>query len=79
MAVRVSPLPEIHYNLLYGERTPRSVANATRRDAAEFMQLEAQARISVETEVFPLSPALYTCPGSSAVRWDYNCWMVSRG
>jgi propanol-preferring alcohol dehydrogenase len=50
----MSPLPEMNYNLLYGERTVRSVANATRRDAAEFMRLAAEARISVETEVFAL-------------------------
>jgi propanol-preferring alcohol dehydrogenase len=53
-AIHMSPLPEMNYNLLYGERTVRSVANATRRDAAEFMQLAAQAHISVETEVLPL-------------------------
>ena len=53
-AIHMSPLPEMNYNLLYGERTLRSVANATRRDAVEFMQLAAEARISVEAEVFPL-------------------------
>jgi propanol-preferring alcohol dehydrogenase len=53
-AIHMSPLPEMNYNLLYGERTVRSVANATRRDAAEFMQLAAAAHISVETEVLPL-------------------------
>jgi propanol-preferring alcohol dehydrogenase len=53
-AIHMSPLPEMHYNLLYGERTLRSVANATRQDAAEFMRIAAEARISVETEVFPL-------------------------
>src|SRR5258708_3137257 len=53
-AIHMSPLPEMNYNLLYGERTLRSVANATRRDATEFMRLAAEARISVETEVLPL-------------------------
>jgi len=54
-AIHMSPLPEMNYNLLYGERTLRSVANATRRDAAEFMQLAAEAHLQVETEVFPLA------------------------
>ena len=53
-AIHMSPLPEMDYNLLYGERTVRSVTNATRRDAAEFMQLAAEAHVAVETEVFPL-------------------------
>jgi len=53
-AIHMSPIPEMDYNLLYGERTLRSVANATRRDATEFMRLAAEAHISVETEVLPL-------------------------
>ena len=53
-AIHMSPLPEMNYNLLYGERTIRSVTNATRRDAAEFMALAAEAQIAVETEVLPL-------------------------
>jgi propanol-preferring alcohol dehydrogenase len=56
-AIHMSPWPEMDYNLLYGERTVRSVTNATRQDAAEFMQLAAEARIAVETEVFPLAEA----------------------
>jgi propanol-preferring alcohol dehydrogenase len=56
-AIHMSPLPEMNYNLLYGERTVRSVANATRRDAAEFMLLASEARVSVETEVYPLAEA----------------------
>ena len=56
-AIHMSPVPEMNYNLLYGERTVRSVANATRRDAAEFMALAAEARLAVETEVLPLAEA----------------------
>jgi propanol-preferring alcohol dehydrogenase len=56
-AIHMSPLPEMNYNLLYGERTLRSVANATRRDAAEFMQLATEARVAVETEVYPFAQA----------------------
>lgn len=56
-AIHMSPLPEMNYNLLYGERTLRTVTNATRQDATEFMQLAAEARVTVETEVFPLAEA----------------------
>jgi propanol-preferring alcohol dehydrogenase len=53
-AIHMSRIPEMDYNLLYGERTLRSVANATRRDATEFMALAVEAHIAVETEVLPL-------------------------
>ena len=35
-AIHTSPIPEMPYSLLWGERTIRTVANATRRDAEEF-------------------------------------------
>lgn len=56
-AIHTSPIPEMDYNLLYGERTVRSVANATRRDAREFMALAAQVPIKTAIEVFPLEAA----------------------
>lgn len=56
-AIHLSPIPEMDYNLLYGERTVRSVANATRRDAGEFMKLAAQIPVQTEVEVFPLEAA----------------------
>lgn len=56
-AIHLSPIPEMDYNLLYGERTVRSVANATRRDAHEFMKLAAQIPVKTEVEVFPLEAA----------------------
>jgi propanol-preferring alcohol dehydrogenase len=56
-AIHMSPLPEMDYNLLYGERTIRSVANATRRDAQEFMQLAAQIPVQTEVQTFPLEEA----------------------
>lgn len=56
-AIHLSPIPEMDYNLLYGERTVRSVTNATRRDAQEFMKLAAQIPVKTEVEVFPLQAA----------------------
>ena len=35
----------------------RSVANATRRDAQEFMQLAAQIPVKTEVQAFPLEEA----------------------
>jgi propanol-preferring alcohol dehydrogenase len=56
-AIHMSPIPEMSYNLLYGERTVRSVANATRRDAREFMELAAQIPVRTDVESFPLEAA----------------------
>ncbi len=55
--IHMSPIPSIGYDLIYGERTIRSVANNTREDGRLF--LEEAARIPVTTSVttFPLEEA----------------------
>jgi len=52
--VTMTPLPEMDYNLLYQERVVRSVANATRADAAEFLELAAEVPVRTEVQVFEL-------------------------
>ena len=47
----------IKYSLIYGECTLRSVANMTRQDAEELLQLAAQIPIHIEVEVYPLVEA----------------------
>ncbi len=56
-AIHMSNLPEIPYSLFWDERTVRSVANASRQDATEFMDLAAQIPIRSDTHTFPLSDA----------------------
>ena len=56
-AVYMSVIPEMPYRLIYGERTLRSVANFTRRDAEEFLRLAAEIPVRTEVEVFPLGEA----------------------
>ncbi|TLN10167.1 alcohol dehydrogenase, partial [bacterium] len=56
-AVHLSPIPELPYDLLYGERTLRSVANVTRQDAAEFLGLAQQIGIRSTVQVFDLLDA----------------------
>ena|SRR2546422_1642993 len=55
--IHMSPIPQMEYSLLYGERVIRSVANNTREDGREF--LAEAARIPVRTHVvsFPFSQA----------------------
>jgi propanol-preferring alcohol dehydrogenase len=54
-AVYMSPVPEMKYELIYYERTIRSVANCARRDAAELLALAAEIPIHTDIEVYPLA------------------------
>jgi propanol-preferring alcohol dehydrogenase len=56
-AIHMSPVPELPYLLLWHERTLRTVANATRRDAEEFMPLAAEIPILTQTHGFDLDEA----------------------
>jgi propanol-preferring alcohol dehydrogenase len=56
-AIYMSPIPELPYELLYGERTVRSVANATRQDAEELLRLAAEIPIHTDVELYPLAEA----------------------
>ena len=55
--IHMSPIPTFDYSLLWRERTLRSVANMTRRDADEFMALAAEAGIRAEVERYALEDA----------------------
>jgi propanol-preferring alcohol dehydrogenase len=56
-AIHTSPIPEIPYPLIYGERTLRSVANATRQDGVEFLSLAAKIPIHATTRLYSLNQA----------------------
>ena len=56
-AIHLDRVPEFPYELLWWERSIRSVANLTRRDAREFLALAAEVPIRTETEVYPLDAA----------------------
>jgi propanol-preferring alcohol dehydrogenase len=56
-AIHMSPIPEMPYALIYGERTVRSVANATRQDGIELLQLAAEIPIHTNVELYPLEDA----------------------
>jgi alcohol dehydrogenase, propanol-preferring len=56
-AIHLSPIPEIPYHLIYGERTLRSVANATYIDGVEFLDLAVQIPIRATVSLYPLEDA----------------------
>lgn len=55
--IHMSEIPSFPYDLLWGERTVRSVANLTRRDGEEFMQLAPKVPVRTEVREFRLEEA----------------------
>lgn len=55
--IHMSPIPSFDYDLLYGERMIRSVANNTRSDGEDFLRVAAEIPIRTHVQVFPLSEA----------------------
>jgi alcohol dehydrogenase, propanol-preferring len=54
-AIHLDRVPEFPYDLLWWERCIRSVANVTRRDAREFVELAAEIPVRADVEVHPLA------------------------
>ena len=55
--IHMSDIPQMPYELLWGERTLRSVANLTRADGEEFLALAPLVPVRTEVETFPLAEA----------------------
>jgi alcohol dehydrogenase, propanol-preferring len=55
--IHMSPIPSFNYDLLYGERVIRSVANNTREDGQDFLRIAAEIPIQTHFQAFPLSEA----------------------
>jgi len=55
--IHMSDIPSFPYELLWGERSVRSVANLTRRDGEEFLLIAGQSKLRVEVQRFPLEQA----------------------
>jgi propanol-preferring alcohol dehydrogenase len=53
--IHMSDLPSIPYELLWGERTLRSVANLTRKDGIEFLELAPRVPIHSEVRTYLLA------------------------
>lgn len=55
--IHMSDIPSFPYDMLWGERVLRSVANLTRRDGEEFMALAPQVPVRTEIQRYPLEAA----------------------
>ncbi|TMV03326.1 zinc-dependent alcohol dehydrogenase family protein [Ruegeria sediminis] len=55
--IHMSDIPQFPYDILWGERAVKSVANLTRKDGEEFFRIVASAGIRTEIEKFRLEDA----------------------
>jgi propanol-preferring alcohol dehydrogenase len=55
--IHMSDIPSFPYELLWEERSVRSVANLTRRDGEEFLSLAPKVPVRTDVEVFALEDA----------------------
>jgi alcohol dehydrogenase, propanol-preferring len=55
--IHMSEIPAFSYDLLWGERVVRSVANLTRRDGEEFLALAPRIPVRTEVQTYPLASA----------------------
>jgi propanol-preferring alcohol dehydrogenase len=53
----MSDIPSFPYDILWGERSLRSVANLTRADASEFLALAPQVPVVCEARAYALADA----------------------
>jgi propanol-preferring alcohol dehydrogenase len=55
--IHMSDIPAFPYRLLWGERSLRSVANLTRRDGEDFLDIAQKANVRTTVQRFALADA----------------------
>ena len=55
--IHMTPIPTFDYQLIYGERVVRSVANNTREDGREFLVEAARIPVHTQVQIFPFEHA----------------------
>ncbi len=53
----MSDIPSFPYEILWGERILRSVANLTRRDGEEFLRIAPEVPVRTQITEYPLEEA----------------------
>jgi propanol-preferring alcohol dehydrogenase len=54
-AIHMSDIPQMPYEKIYGERTTRTVANATYQDGVDFLKLATEIPIRPKVTLYPLA------------------------
>jgi alcohol dehydrogenase, propanol-preferring len=55
--IHMSDIPSFPYEILWGERIVRSVANLTRRDGDEFLRIAPEVPVRTRVTEYPLEDA----------------------
>jgi propanol-preferring alcohol dehydrogenase len=55
--IHMTDIPSFPYEMLWGERAIRSVANLTREDGRQFLEITARTRIETRRQIYPLERA----------------------
>ncbi len=66
----MSDIPSFPYDILWGERVVRSVANLTRDDARAFLALAPQVPVRTEVHPYPLDGAARALEDLRAGRFE---------
>jgi propanol-preferring alcohol dehydrogenase len=74
--IHMSQIPAFSYDDLWQERSIRSVANLTRRDAEEFLDLAAQVPVRTTVTTYPLDQAEQALDDLRAGRFDGSAVVV---
>jgi propanol-preferring alcohol dehydrogenase len=74
--IHMSQIPAFSYDDLWQERSIRSVANLTRRDAEEFLALAAQVPVRTTVTTYPLDRAEQALDDLRAGRFDGSAVVV---
>jgi len=73
--IHMSDIPGFPYELLWGERILRSVANLTRADGQDFFSVAAKAKLRVEAHAYPLERAAEALEDLRHGRFQgLRCW-----
>jgi alcohol dehydrogenase, propanol-preferring len=77
--IHMSDIPSFPYELLWGERSVRSVANLTRRDGEEFLALAPRVPVRAVVTEYPLGRANDALDDLRAGRLDGSAVLIGDG
>lgn len=78
--IHMSDIPSFPYDILWEERSVRSVANLTRRDGNELLALAPRAGVKTHVTTYPLGrPTRRSRTCGPDASWERECWFRSAG
>ena len=68
--IHMTDIPSFPYDILWGERTVRSIANLTREDGIAFLEIAPRVPVKTTTHMYPLAHANQALDDLRAGRFD---------